>query len=119
MIENISITQETLASSDNETIEEEKSLAEKQNSKSSKSKRIIMGRVISDRMNKTITVLIVRRIKDKIYKKYVTRSTKLHVHDEMNQCKIGDTVAIEECRPLSRTKSWRLQSIIERATFPS
>ena len=77
--------------------------------------RTLSGEVVSDKMDKTITVLVERREKHPLYKKYVRRSTKLHAHDEENTCNIGDTVAIVQCRPLSKTKTWRLHSIIERA----
>jgi small subunit ribosomal protein S17 len=77
--------------------------------------RLVEGRVVSDRMNKTATVLVERRVRHPIYKKYVRRSTKLHVHDENNECQMGDTVLICECRPISRTKSWRLERIVSRA----
>lgn len=73
------------------------------------------GRVVSDKMNKTVTVLTVRRVKHPIYGKYIRRSTKLHVHDESNQCRVGDRVTIKECRPLSRHKSWTLVQVVERA----
>jgi len=77
--------------------------------------RTLTGRVVSDKMDKTITVLIERRVQHPIYGKYITRSTKLHVHDEDNQCKEGDLVRVEQCRPLSKSKSWRLVDIVERA----
>ena len=77
--------------------------------------RTLVGEVVSDRMNKTITVVVERREKHPLYKKYVRRSTKLHAHDENNECNVGDRVTIEQCRPLSKTKSWRLHSILERA----
>ncbi|MFZ0254248.1 MAG: 30S ribosomal protein S17 [Gammaproteobacteria bacterium] len=77
--------------------------------------RTLIGRVISSRMNKTVTVLVERRIKHPVYKKYLRRSTKLHVHDEENTCSDGDVVSVEPCRPLSKTKAWRLHSILERA----
>jgi len=77
--------------------------------------RMLLGEVVSDKMHKTITVLVERREKHPLYKKYVRRSTRLHAHDEDNACNIGDTVAIVQCRPLSKTKAWRLHSIIERA----
>jgi small subunit ribosomal protein S17 len=76
--------------------------------------RTVTGRVVSDKMDKTVTVLIERRVKHPIYGKYIRRSSKLHVHDEQNACREGDTVTIEQCRPLSRTKSWRLVEIIGR-----
>jgi small subunit ribosomal protein S17 len=80
-----------------------------------KSARSLTGRVVSDRMNKTITVLVERRLPHPKYGKYVTRRTKLHAHDEANECKPGDTVMIEECRPISKTKAWRLVKVLERS----
>ena len=80
-----------------------------------KTVRTLTGRVVSDKMDKTITVLIERRVKHPIYGKYVKRSTKLHAHDETNQCKIGDKVSICETRPQSKTKSWALVEDVERA----
>jgi small subunit ribosomal protein S17 len=76
--------------------------------------RTVTGRVISDKMDKTATVRIERKVKHPIYGKYIRRSTKLHVHDEQNACREGDTVTIEQCRPLSRSKSWRLVEIVDR-----
>lgn len=75
--------------------------------------RTIPGVVTSARMDKTITVSIVRKVPHPLYRKYVKRITKLHAHDEENSCKENDKVLIEECRPLSRTKSWRLVKILE------
>ena len=80
-----------------------------------KNARRITGRVVSDKMDKTITVLVERRVKHELYGKYLTRSTKLHAHDEKNDCNEGDTVKIMETRPLSKTKCWRLVEIVERA----
>ena len=77
--------------------------------------RTLVGQVVSDKMDKTMTVLVERRVKHPLYKKYIRRSTKLHAHDEENACKVGDLVSIEQCRPVSKTKSWRLHEIIERA----
>ncbi len=77
--------------------------------------RTLQGRVVSDKMDKSIVVLIERRVKHPMYGKFLTRSTKIHAHDETNQCKEGDLVAIRECRPLSKTKSWTLESIIKTA----
>ena len=74
------------------------------------------GRVVSDKMDKTITVLVERRVKHPLYGKYVKRSTKLHAHDEHNECKEGDVVTIEECRPLSKSKAWRLVKVVEKAS---
>nr|WP_189612010.1 30S ribosomal protein S17 [Saccharospirillum salsuginis] len=78
--------------------------------------RTVTGQVVSNKTDKTITVRIERRVTHPIYGKIVKRSTKMHAHDANNECQIGDTVTIEECRPLSKTKSWRLVSIDERAT---
>lgn len=80
-----------------------------------KAARTKSGRVVSDKMNKTITVLVERRIQHPLYGKFITRRTKLHAHDENRDGKQGDLVMIEECRPLSKTKSWRLVKVIERA----
>ena len=80
-----------------------------------KTVRTLTGRVVSDKMDKSITVLIERRVKHPIYGKYVKRSTKLHAHDETNQCRIGDLVPIRETRPVSKTKSWALVEVVERA----
>ena len=77
--------------------------------------RAVMGNVISARMDKSITVLTVRQFKHPLYKKYIRRSTKVHAHDALNDCKEGDTVLIEQCRPISKTKSWRLIEILKRA----
>ena len=77
--------------------------------------RTLQGRVVSDKMDKSIVVLIERRVKHPMYGKFLTRSTKIHAHDETNQCKEGDLVAIRECRPLSKTKSWPLESVIKTA----
>lgn len=77
--------------------------------------RQVSGKVVSDKMDKTITVLIERRVKHPIYGKYVSKSSKLKAHDENNECKAGDMVTIEESRPLSKTKSWALVKIEERA----
>ena len=78
--------------------------------------RTLTGSVSSSAMNKTITVMVERRIKHPVYGKYITRSTKLHVHDENNECGKGDVVVIEQCRPMSKTKSWNLVEIVEKAT---
>ncbi len=80
-----------------------------------KSARTLAGRVVSDKMDKTITVLIERRVRHPVYGKVVTRSTKIKAHDEGNECRIGDLVSISETRPISRTKAWRLVEVIERA----
>ncbi len=85
-------------------------------SEQAKNTRTVTGRVVSDKMDKTVTVLVERKVAHPIYGKYVKRSTKLHAHDEMNECNMGDTVSIEECKPLSKSKSWRLVKILERAS---
>jgi small subunit ribosomal protein S17 len=77
--------------------------------------RTVTGTVVSDRMNKTITVLVERRVQHPVYGKIIRRSTKLHAHDENNDCRIGDLVTVVECRPYSKTKTWMLKSIDERA----
>jgi small subunit ribosomal protein S17 len=80
-----------------------------------KSGRIVSGRVVSNKMDKSITVLVERRVKHPVYGKYVTKSSKLHAHDEANECQPGDIVTVKEVRPISRTKTWALVSIDERA----
>ncbi|AFU99010.1 30S ribosomal protein S17 [Simiduia agarivorans] len=80
-----------------------------------KTARTLTGKVVSDKMDKSIVVLIERREKHPIYGKYVSKSSKLKAHDENNECKIGDLVTIAESRPLSKTKSWALVKIVERA----
>ena len=77
--------------------------------------RQLTGTVVSDKMDKTITVLIERRVKHPIYGKYTTKSSKLKAHDEKNECKAGDVVTIVESRPISKQKSWALVKIEERA----
>ncbi|MCY4220468.1 MAG: 30S ribosomal protein S17 [Thiotrichales bacterium] len=77
--------------------------------------RPLTGRVIGDKMEKTVTVLIERRVKHPLYKKYVRRSTKIHAHDEAGECSVGDSVSVVQCRPLSRTKAWRVLEVIVRA----
>lgn len=76
-------------------------------------KRTLTGKVVSNKMDKSITVLIERRVKHPVYGKYITRSTKLHAHDEKNVCKEGDVVTIAETRPISKTKSWALVAVVE------
>ena len=75
----------------------------------------VTGRVISNKMDKTITVLLERRVKHPIYGKFIRRSTKVHAHDENNECREGDTVVVQQCRPLSKTKTWQLVEIVTRA----
>lgn len=78
-----------------------------------KVQRTKTGRVISNKMNKSITVLIERTVKHPLYGKYIRRSTKLHAHDEENQCNEGDLVSIAECKPISKTKSWQLVEVLK------
>jgi small subunit ribosomal protein S17 len=85
-------------------------------SEENKLQRTLVGTVVSDKMDKSATVLIERRVRHPLYKKYISRSTKLHIHDENNDCNEGDTVSIEQCRPMSKTKSWRLVKVLERAS---
>ncbi|UXM82370.1 30S ribosomal protein S17 [Shewanella seohaensis] len=77
--------------------------------------RTLQGRVTSNKMDKTITVAIERQVKHPIYGKYIKRTTKIHAHDETNQCNDGDIVTIRECRPLSKTKSWTLVEVVSKA----
>ncbi|WP_297386736.1 30S ribosomal protein S17 [Acidiferrobacter sp.] len=79
-----------------------------------KSARTATGRVTSSKMDKTITVLIERRTPHPVYGKFVRRSTKLHAHDENNEGREGDLVLVEQCRPLSKTKTWRLVRVLDR-----
>jgi len=83
----------------------------------SESIRTMQGRVISDKMDKSIVVAIERMVKHPIYGKFVKRTTKIHAHDENNECGLGDTVEISECRPLSKTKSWTLVKVVEKSKF--
>ena len=74
-----------------------------------------VGTVVSNKMDKTITVLIERREKHAVYGKYITRSSKIHAHDEENQCGIGDTVTVSESRPISKSKTWKLLEVVTSA----
>jgi small subunit ribosomal protein S17 len=78
-------------------------------------KRTLTGTVVSDKMDKTVTVLIERKIKHPLLGKIMRVSKKYHAHDDANECKQGDVVVIEECRPLSKTKSWRVSKLVEKA----
>jgi len=80
-------------------------------------KRTLTGTVISNKMDKTVTVLIERKVKHPLYGKYIKRSTKLHIHDENNECNEGDVVSIKECRPHSKTKSWGLVEVIKKSAL--
>jgi small subunit ribosomal protein S17 len=77
--------------------------------------RIQTGSVVSDKMDKSAVVMIERKVKHPIYGKFMKKSTKLHIHDEDNQCDVGDIVQISECRPISKTKSWTLVKILTKA----
>ena len=77
--------------------------------------RTVQGRVVSNKMDKSITVAVERKVKHPIYGKYIIRPTKLHAHDETNQCNEGDIVTIRECRPLSKTKTWTLVDVVTKS----
>ena len=84
-------------------------------SEKKKVSRSITGRVVSNKMDKTVTVLIERKVSHPLYQKYVRRSTRISAHDEKNECNEGDLVMIEQCRPLSKNKSWRLVKVLGHA----
>ncbi|MFZ5657739.1 MAG: 30S ribosomal protein S17 [Pseudomonadota bacterium] len=77
--------------------------------------RTVEGRVVSNKMDKTVTVLVERQVKHALYGKYIRRSTKLHAHDADNACNEGDVVRVVECAPMSKTKNWRVVQIVARA----
>ena len=79
-----------------------------------KNVRTLQGKVVSNSMDKTVTVLVERKVKHPLYGKVIRRSTKIHAHDSINQCNVGDVVIIEESRPLSKTKSWVVKELIEK-----
>ena len=81
-----------------------------------KVQRSVTGRVVSNKMDKSITVLVERRVKHPLYGKYIRRSSKLHAHDADNACNEGDIVTITQCRPVSKSKSWTLVEIVEKAS---
>ena len=81
-----------------------------------KAQRKVVGRVVSDKMDKTVSVAIERLVKHPVYGKYIRRTSKFMAHDENNECKTGDRVAISECRPIAKNKSWRVVDIVERAS---
>lgn len=81
----------------------------------SKLQRTATGRVVSDKMDKSIVVLVERLIRHPVYGKFIRRSNKMHVHDAENSCRTGDLVQIKECRPISKTKSWELVKVVEQA----
>jgi small subunit ribosomal protein S17 len=84
-------------------------------SETTSNKRTLVGRVVSDRMEKTVIVVVERRVKHAIYDKIMMRSSKYHAHDDNNDAKAGDLVEIQECRPLSKSKSWVVTKLLERA----
>jgi len=77
--------------------------------------RTVEGRVVSNKMNKTVTILVERQVKHPLYGKYIRRSTKLHAHDEANACNEGDVVRVTECAPMSKTKNWRVVEIVTKS----
>ncbi|MGA8278838.1 MAG: 30S ribosomal protein S17 [Rhodanobacteraceae bacterium] len=83
-------------------------------SEAAKIERTLEGRVVSNKMQKTVTVLLERQVQHALYGKIIRRSTKVHAHDEADECREGDTVRIRECRPLSKTKNWRVIEIVAR-----
>lgn len=80
-----------------------------------KTVRTLTGRVVSDKMDKSAVVVVERQVRHPLYGKYIRRSTKLHIHDEKNECRQGDTVTIRQTRPMSKTKSWALVEVVERS----
>ena len=87
------------------------------NTETAKLTRTLTGTVTSDKMDKTVTVLVERRVKHPLYGKYVVESKKYHAHDEAHECGVGDKVEIAETRPLSKTKSWKVTRILEKAVI--
>ncbi|MGB5621638.1 MAG: 30S ribosomal protein S17 [Gammaproteobacteria bacterium] len=85
------------------------------NQASESGQRTVTGRVVSNRMDKTAAIAVERLVKHPVYGKFIRRTSKLLAHDENNECQIGDTVEIAECRPMSRRKAWRVVNIVERA----
>jgi len=82
---------------------------------SNKTRKTRQGSVVSNGMDKSIVIMVERKVKHKLYGKYIRKRVKYMAHDESNACNVGDTVLIEECRPLSKNKRWRVLSILERA----
>ena len=78
-------------------------------------KRTLIGRVVSDKMDKTVTVLVERRVKHPMYNKIIVRSRKYHAHNQSNEAKAGDVVEIQECKPISKSKSWTVTKLLEKA----
>ncbi len=90
-------------------------MSEENKATADKAKRTLVGRVVSDKMDKTVSVAIERLIKHPTYGKYIRRTSKVMAHDEANECKAGDRVAISECRPVSKNKAWTVVNVVERA----
>lgn len=90
-------------------------MSEETKTTENKSQRTVIGRVVSDKMDKTVSVAIERLIKHPVYGKYIRRTSKVMAHDESNDCKTGDRVSISECRPMSKNKAWQVVSVVERA----
>lgn len=88
-----------------------------ENAAETKVERAVVGRVVSDGMDKTVAVAIERLVKHPMYGKYIRRTTKVLAHDEANDCRTGDTVSIAECRPVSKRKAWKVVGVVERATL--
>ena len=84
--------------------------------KTAANRRRLTGRVVSDKMNKTVTVLVERQVRHPLYGKFLKKSSKYHAHDDANECQIGDTVLIEEGTSRSKTKSWSVAKLVEKAT---
>lgn len=84
-------------------------------SEEAKTGRTVTGRVVSNKMHKTITVVVERQVLHPLYHKFVRRTSKVHAHDESNECGEGDLVMVQECRPISKSKSWRLVKVLEKA----
>ena len=84
-------------------------------SEQTSSNRTLQGRVVSDKMDKSVTVMVERQVKHPLYGKFIRRSSKILAHDENNESGIGDLVIVEQCRPLSKSKSWRLVEVVEKA----
>jgi small subunit ribosomal protein S17 len=84
-------------------------------SEEKKNQRTIVGRVVSNKMDKTVSVAVERMIKHPVYGKYIRRTSKVLAHDAANECKSGDRVAIAECKPISKNKSWAVVNVVERA----
>ena len=90
-------------------------MSEETKATDAKAQRTVIGRVVSDKMDKSVSVAIERLIKHPVYGKYIRRTSKVMAHDEANECKAGDRVAISECRPMSKNKAWQVVNIVERA----